>query len=112
MKVRVILTVADRSVDETLVGADADSILAQAKERVERELGWKGFFLKAISPLMFAQEAVRRYNGAYNCRYQIPQSAEEFFRLGQDLGIIQILPDAEDSQAPASYTRSVFDGQR
>ena len=110
MRVRVTFEVADRQVDETLNGDTAESILAQAKARVERELGWKGFFLKAMPPLMFAQEAVKRYNTAYNCRYELPQSADEFFRLGQDLGIIHILPDAPQSGSVPQP--GVLDGQR
>ncbi len=94
MRVRVTLPeIAGRRVDETLTGMSAEDILAQAKDRVAKELGWKGLFLRAWSPLAFGQEAVRRYNHAYRTQYTIPQSADEFLRLGQDLGYITILPD-------------------
>ena len=94
MKVRVTIPdVAGRSIDETISGADADDILSQAKTRVMRELGFKGLFLRAITPLAFAQGAVSRYNSAYGTSYAIPPSAGEFFRLGQDLGYITLLPD-------------------
>ena len=36
------MSVAGRQVDETLSGPNADDILAQAKARVTKELGWKG----------------------------------------------------------------------
>ncbi len=94
MKVRVTIPdVAGRSVDETLIGTDAEDILAQAKARVAKELGWKGMFLNMMSPLTFAQEAVRRYNAAFKAQYDIPQTADEFFKLGQDMGYITLLPD-------------------
>lgn len=93
MRVRVKMSVAGRDIDEVLTGASADDILAQAKGRVARELGWKGLFLNAMPTLTFAQEAVRRYNDAYKTSYDLPQSADEFFRLGQDMGYLTVLPD-------------------
>ena len=93
MKVRVTMEVAGRSVDETVTGADADDVLTQAKARVAKELGWKGLFLHAMPTLTFAHEAVRRYNGAYDTHYDLPQSAGEFLKLGQDLGYFTILPE-------------------
>ena len=93
MKVRVTMEVAGRHVDETLTGPDADDVLAQAKARVARELGWKGLFLSALSPLAFAQMAVDRYNKAYGTQYAEPQSAAEFLRLGADLDYIHVLSE-------------------
>ena len=87
------MTVAGRAIDETLSGPDADNVLAQAKARVTKELGWKGLFLNALSPLGFAQKAVELYNSAHKTTYSSPQSADEFFRLGQDLGYITVLPE-------------------
>jgi hypothetical protein len=93
MKVRVTMAVAGRAVDEVVTGPDADSILAQAKARVAKELGWKGLFLSAMTPLGFAQKAVELYNNAHQTKYGPPQSADEFLRLGQDLNYIIPLPD-------------------
>ena len=93
MKVRVTMDVADRHIDETLTGKDADDILSQAKARVAREMGWKGLFLNAMPTLTFAQEAVRRYNSAYKTQYAMPQSADEFMTLGQDLNYFTVLPE-------------------
>ena len=87
------MAVAGRAIDETLTGPDADNVLAQAKARVAKELGWKGLFLNALSPLGFAQKAVELYNSAHQTTYALPQSADEFFRLGQDLGYITVLPE-------------------
>ncbi len=93
MKVRVTMDVAGRHVDETLTGPNADDVLAQAKVRVAKELGWKGLFLNALTPLAFAQKAVALYNSAHKTTYAEPQSADEFFVLGKDLGYIAILPE-------------------
>lgn len=99
MKVRVKLSIAGKDIDEIVTGRDAEDVLAQAQARVARELGWKGLFVKAMSPLGFGQEAVRRYNAAHNSAYDIPQSADEFVQLGQDLGYLSLLPD-DSSDAP------------
>lgn len=93
MKVRVTMDVADRHIDETLSGTDASDILSQAKSRVAREMGWKGLFLNAMPTLTFAQEAVRRYNNTYKTQYELPQSADEFLTLGQDLNYLTVLPE-------------------
>jgi len=92
MKVRVTMSVAGRHIDQTLTGASAEEVLAQTKAHVARELGWKGLFLNAMTPLAFAQKAVELYNGAHQTRYAPPRSADEFLRLGQDLGYITLVP--------------------
>ncbi len=94
MTVRVQMEVAGRKIDEMLTGADADDVLTQAKAHVQKELGWKGLFLAAMTPLGFAQKAVALYNGSHHTTYAPPQDAAEFLRLGQDLGYITVLPDA------------------
>lgn len=93
MKVRVTMSVAGREIDETLDGPNADDVLAQAKARVTKELGWKGLFLNALTPLAFAQKAVALYNSAHKTTYAEPKSAEEFFALGKDLGYITVLSE-------------------
>ena len=93
MKVRVTMAVAGRYIDETLSGPSADDVLAQAKARVTKELGWKGLFLNAMTPLAFAQKAVELYNGAHQTTYAVPKSATEFFTLGKDLGYIAVLSE-------------------
>lgn len=96
MKVRIQMPVAGRDIDEILTGSNAEDVLAQAKSRVAKELGWKGLFLNAMSPLGFAQKAVELYNGANATQYAIPQSADEFLSLGQDLSYISILNETAE----------------
>lgn len=93
MTVRVTMDVAGRHVDQILTGTDAEDILAQAKARVAQALGWKGLFLNVMSPLAFAQEAVRRYNSAFSAQLPVPQSADEFLKQGQTIGYVHVLPD-------------------
>ncbi len=93
MKVRVTMDMAGRHVDETLTGTDAEDVLAQAKARVAHELGWKGLFLNVMSPLAFAQEAVKRYNSAFGTALPAPQSADEFLQQGETMGYVHVLPD-------------------
>ncbi len=87
------MQVAGRKIDETLSGPNADDVLAQAKAQVSKELGWKGLFLNALTPLGFAQKAVELYNSSHRTTYAAPKSADEFFALGQDLGYITILSE-------------------
>lgn len=93
MKVRVRFEVADRSIDETVEGRSAEDLLAMAKARVARELGWKGLFLNAISPLAFAQMAVQRYNDHYKTNHPIPTSAEEFVEFGKMTGNLTVIEE-------------------
>ena len=92
MKVRVTMSIAGRQIDQTLSGTNADDVLEQAKAHVTRELGWKGLFLGAMTPLAFAQKAVELYNGSHQTRYAVPRNADEFLRMGQDLGYITLVP--------------------
>ena len=87
------MQVAGRQIDETLTGPDADAVLLQAKAQVTKELGWKGLFLNALTPLGFAQKAVEMYNSSHRTTYAVPKSADEFFALGQDLGYITLLSE-------------------
>ncbi len=87
------MSVAGRDIDQELTGTDAEDILAQAKAHVAKELGWKGLFLSAMTPLGFAQKAIELYNSSHQTTYASPQSAEEFLHLGQDLGYITQLPE-------------------
>ena len=91
MKVRVDLEVAGRAVHETVEGTDATDLLAKAKARVAKELGWKGMFLNAMSPLAFAQLAVNLYNEKFKTEYPTPKTAEEFFEFGAKTGTLTVL---------------------
>ena len=93
MRVRVSMPIADRQVDEELEGASADEVVAKAKARVAQALGWKGLFLNALTPLAFAQKAVQLYNEKNETQYDLPQSADEFLRLGKDLGYVTVLSE-------------------
>ncbi len=91
MKMHVKMEVAGRSIDEIVEGADAADILAQIKARVQRELGWKGMFLSALTPLAFAQMAVQRYNASRKAELPVPATADDFIALGQQMGYVTLL---------------------
>jgi nucleotide-binding universal stress UspA family protein len=91
MKLRVHFDISDRHIDETVEGPSADEILAEAKSRVAKELGWKGMFLHAMSTLQFAQLAVRLYNEHNAAGYPTPESAEEFIAFGRATGNVDVL---------------------
>jgi hypothetical protein len=91
MKVRVTMEVVGRKIDEVLSGPNADEIVGAAKSKVARELGWKGLFLTPLTPLAFAQMAVKQYNEAHRANYTIPNTCDEFLKLGEGLGYITFL---------------------
>jgi nucleotide-binding universal stress UspA family protein len=93
MKVRARFEVAGTEVDEIAEGKDASDLIAQAKDRVAKHLGWKGIFLNAMSPLAFAQLAVKMYNDHHDTDYPIPQTADEFVEFGMKTGNLTMLED-------------------
>ena len=91
MKARVVLDVAGKHVDQVLDGKNADDVINQAKSLVAKHLGWKGLVIQAMSPLAFAQKAVSMYNDSNHTKFDLPQSTEEFLRLGKDLGYVTVI---------------------
>ena len=81
----------DRKVDEVVEAVSAEDLLVQAKARVAKELGWRGMFLNAMTPLKFAQTAVAMYNDRFHTTHPAPQSAEEFIQFGKQTGNITVL---------------------
>lgn len=92
MKMHVKMEVAGRAIDEVVEGADAEDLLGKIKARVQRELGWKGLFLNALTPLAFAQMAVQRYNSSRKADLPVPATADDFIKLGQQMGYVTLLP--------------------
>ncbi|MCC6729180.1 MAG: hypothetical protein IT208_07555 [Chthonomonadales bacterium] len=92
MKVRVSYRMPDMTVDEAFEGPDAEAIVAAMKARVAARAGFAiRLMVSALSPLRFAQEAVRRYNSATDRTLPIPSSCEEFLTLGVTEGIVVLL---------------------
>jgi len=91
VKIRVKFSIADRDVDEVVEGRDADSILALAKDRVAREVGWKGLFLKALSPIQFAQLVATKYNEKFGTSYAIPACGDDFIKFGLSTGNVEVI---------------------
>ncbi len=91
MKVRVKFEVQDRTIDEVITVPDAEALLSVAKARLAKEMGWKGFFLNAMSPLQFGQAAVRLYNEKFGKSEPIPDSPDEFLKFGVAHGSLTIL---------------------
>ena len=93
MKVRVQLNLEGRAIDEQVSGSTADELLGNVKDKVQKALGWKGLVLAAMSPIAFARTAVQLFNERNNSQYALPDTAEEFVKLGVDLGYVTVLPD-------------------
>ncbi|MDR3707633.1 MAG: hypothetical protein P4L33_04990 [Capsulimonadaceae bacterium] len=91
MKVRILLVLEDRTIDETVEAPTVDEVLTNLRDCVARQLGWKGVFLKALTPLQFAQEAVRKYNEAQVKNEPLPQTFDEFLKFGEKTGYLTVL---------------------
>jgi hypothetical protein len=93
MKLRVHFDISDRHIDETVSGGSAEEIMSEAKDRVARELGWKGMFLRAMSTLQFAQLAVRMYNEHNGVNLPLPETAADFISFGRQTGNVDVLEE-------------------
>jgi hypothetical protein len=93
MKVHVKLSIEGNTIDEVIEAPSADALLLMARDRVAKALGWKGMFLKALTPVQFAQEAVKRYNAAYGKSEPLPQSADDFVAFGKSTGNLTVLEE-------------------
>jgi hypothetical protein len=91
MKVRVKLSIEDCHIDETIEAANLEAFMSTVRDRVAKEMGWKGLLLKVLTPLQFAQESVKRYNEAYAKNQPLPQSLEEFLEFGQATGKLIVI---------------------
>ena len=87
------MTIGTYPIDDIVVGKDATDVLTIARDRAAKELGWKGLFLKTMSPITLGQEAVKRFNASMGTNHPIPQTAQQFLDLGKELGYITILSD-------------------
>ena len=91
MKYRIIdLDIDGRKIDEVVDAPTADAFLVAARDRVARELGLKGLFLKAFSGLQFAREVVRLYNEHFSADYPLPGTADEFVEFGKSTGRLAV----------------------
>ena len=93
MKVRVKVSFEGNSIDETVEAVSLEALLITVRDRVARELGWKGLLLKTLSPLQFAQESVKRYNEAFCKNQPIPKTLEDFLEFGKSIGTLTVIED-------------------
>lgn len=93
MKVRVNVSIEGHDIDEIIEAADIEALVLAARDRVARELGWKGLLLKTLTPLQFAQEAVKRYNESFSKNQPLPQSLDEFLEFGRATGKLTVIQE-------------------
>lgn len=87
MKVNVNINHENMKVNETFSGTNAEAVVAAMKSRVTRELPFAlRLAANAMSPLMFAQEVVKRYNNSAKTNLPRPNSCEEFLQIAVDQG--------------------------
>lgn len=94
MKVNVNINNPNMKLNETFSGPNADAVVAAMKARVLKELPFAlRLAANALSPLMFAQEAVKRYNESMKTNIPRPNTCEEFIKFAVDNGFATIVPD-------------------
>ena len=95
MRLHVHFQTGDIKVDEIVEGDTAEAITAKMQARVAQEAGFLiGTVLKRMTPLAFAQEAIRRYNTATKDSAPIPQTCEEFLKTGVSKGFATLIPSS------------------
>ncbi|MBC8101097.1 MAG: hypothetical protein H7Z41_00735 [Cytophagales bacterium] len=91
MNVQIHLTLGETKIDETTSGDTAETVVANIRDRVAKEMGFLvGGFIKRMSPLDFAREATRRYNAAAKDTAPAPATCEEFLRMAVSKGFASI----------------------
>ncbi len=94
VKLHVHFQTGDIKVDEIVQGATSEQIVSQMQARVAQEAGFLiGAVVKRMTPLQFAQESIRRYNTAAKDSAPIPQSCDEFLKLGVEKNFATVLPE-------------------
>lgn len=92
MKVRVHYSAEQMQVDEIFEGTNAEAIVRKMQQTVAGKLNFAmRLMVNAMSPTQFAQEVVKRYNGATRKNVAIPQNCDEFLTFGQAEGIVTFL---------------------
>lgn len=83
MKLHVHFQVGQIKVDEVVEGTTAEAVVAQMQQRFAQQAGFLvGGVVRRMTPLQFAQEATRRYNAAASDTAPVPQTCDDFLRLG------------------------------
>jgi hypothetical protein len=91
MRVNVNINHEKMKINETFTGGDAEAIVNAMKARVAREANFAiRLMINAASPLMFAQEVVKRYNDSKNKDIPIPNSCADFLKLAEREGFATI----------------------
>ncbi|MCS6777628.1 MAG: hypothetical protein RMJ43_10545 [Chloroherpetonaceae bacterium] len=93
MKVHVHIDHPRMQVNETFTGDNAEAVVAAMKARVARDMPFAmRMMVNAMSPLRFAQEAVKKYNENMKTSIALPSTCEEFLQLAEQHGLATIDP--------------------
>ena len=93
MRLHVHFETGNIRVDEIVEGDTAEAVTAKMQARVAQEVGVPmGLMIKKISPLLFAQETIKKYNSTMSASTPIPQSCDEFLKIGIEKGFATPLP--------------------
>ena len=91
MRVKVQISQPEIKINETFSGVAPEEIVAAMQARVAQEMPFlMRPFVRAMTPVAFAQEVVRRYNADRKKNLALPQSCQEFLTQAQTEGFAEI----------------------
>jgi hypothetical protein len=83
VKLQVKFQIGDVKVDEIVEGDTAEAIVTTMQKRVAAKANFLvATVIKGMTPLQFAQEAMRRYNTSAKDNAPIPATCDEFIQNG------------------------------
>lgn len=91
MRVNVNIQQDSIKINETFSGRSAEEVVTAMKARVAKEANFAmRMMINAASPLMFAQEVVKRYNDSKKTNLPIPNSCAEFLQTAAEQKLVTI----------------------
>lgn len=94
MVIRMRLQINGKEIDQTFEGESANEVVDAMRKSAAEQSPWLiRAAVNRMSPLHFAQEAVKRYNSGTNGSHPIPESCEAFLTTGKTMGIVQVVSE-------------------
>jgi hypothetical protein len=94
MKLHIHFDFEKTRIDEVIDGKDAESVVAEVKERVAKRAGFLiAVVVRGMTPLAFAQEATRRYAAMTKETIAIPTNCDEFIAMALQRNFATLLSD-------------------
>ncbi|MEP6757169.1 MAG: hypothetical protein ABJA67_16815 [Chthonomonadales bacterium] len=92
MTVRVKLQINGKEIDQTFSGESPDAVVDQMRKTAAEQSPWLvRTAINRMTPVHFAQEAVKRFNAGTGGKHPIPDTCDAFLATGKSMGIVQVI---------------------